>query len=128
MYRRVRPHLPQLFRYLLSGGSAAFLELSSYTLMLWGGVWYMLAASVSAGIGLLSAFVFHKHFAFRKKENTGSQLLRYIVLQGCNAVAQVTMVYVFVEFFGVDAFAAKILGIGVVVSWNFFLYKFFVYA
>jgi putative flippase GtrA len=34
----------------------------------------------------------------------------------------------FVEVFGVHELWAKILGIGCTVMWNFFLYKFFVYA
>ena len=128
MYARLRPHLPQLFRYLASGGSAAALELGSYQLMLWKGIWYLTAATVSSGIGLVSAFTFHKYFVFRRKENTGQHVVRYVLLQGANAVAQVAMVYVFVEFAGVHPFLAKILAIGVVVSWNFFLYKFFVYV
>lgn len=129
MYRRyIRPHLPQFFRYLLSGGSAAALELGSYKLMLLTGIWYLTAAIISSGIGLLSAFTFHKYFVFRKKENTTSHVVRYVILQGLNAIAQIALVYVFVEFVHVEPFLAKILAIGVVVSWNFFLYKFFVYV
>ena len=128
MYHRLRHHAPQFLRYLVSGGGAAALELSSYKLMLMGGVWYLAAASISAGIGLVSAFTFHKYFVFKKKENTRSHVIRYVILQGFNAIAQVTFVFIFVEFFSIDEFIAKILGIGVVVSWNFFLYKFFVYV
>jgi len=128
MYKKFLPHLPQFLRYLVSGGSAAALELGSYKLMLLANVWYLAAASISAGIGLLSAFTFHKYFVFRKKENTRSHVVRYIILQGGNAVAQVSFVYIFVEFFSVEEFIAKILGIGIVVSWNFFIYKLFVYV
>ena len=127
IYRRIKPHIPQLFRYLMSGGSAAALELGSYKLMLLSGIYYLHATIVSAGIGLLSAFTFHKYFVFKKKENTKSQVIRYIILQGGNALAQVIFVYVFVEFLGIGEFLSKVLGIGAVVSWNFFLYKFFVY-
>ncbi len=127
IYHTVRPHAPQFLKYLLSGGTAAFLELGSYQVMLMTGVWYLGAATISSGIGLISAFVLHKYFVFAKKENTGAQAVRYIVLQGMNAIAQIAFVYLFVEFFGVHEFLAKILGIGIVVSWNFFLYKLFVY-
>ena len=128
MYHRIRRHAPQFARYLVSGGSAAALELGSYKFMLVTNVWYLAAATISAGIGLVSAFIFHKHFVFQKKENTRSHVIRYIVLQSANAVAQIFFVYLFVEFFSIDEFFAKILGIGIVVSWNFFLYKFFVYV
>lgn len=128
MYQRIRPHIPQFLRYLVSGGGAAALELSSFQLMRYAGIWYLGAGFISSGIGLLSAFLFHKYFVFQKKENTGSHVWRYIVLQGGNALAQVGLLYIFVEFAHVDPFLGKILAIGVVVSWNFFLYKFFVYV
>lgn len=127
-YHAVRPHVPQMMRYLLSGGSAAALELGSFQLMQIAGIWYLLAGIVSSGIGLLSAFTFHKYFVFKKKENTTSHAVRFIVLQGLNAAAQVGLLYVFVEFADIPPFLGKILAIGVVVSWNFFLYKFFVYV
>ena len=127
-YHAVRPHVPQMFRYLMSGGSAAALELGSFQLMQWAGVWYLIAGIISSGIGLLSAFTFHKYFVFKKKENTTSHVVRYLILQGMNALAQVGLLFVFVEYFGVAPFLGKILAIGVVVSWNFFLYKFFVYV
>ncbi len=127
-YNTLHPHIPQLLRYLMSGGSAAALELGSFQLMQTAGLWYLAAGIISSCVGLLSAFTFHKYFVFQKKENTGSHVVRYLILQGLNALAQVGLLFVFVEYFGVAPFLGKILAIGVVVSWNFFLYKFFVYV
>lgn len=128
MWHHVRNHGPQFTKYVFSGGTAAFLELGSYKLMLVMDVWYLAAAFTSAIIGLLSAFIFHKYFVFKKKEKTGKQALRYILLQSCNAAAQTALVFLFVDFMGVEEFMAKVLGIGCTVAWNFFAYKFFVYA
>ena len=128
MYRHIRSHGPQFLRYLLSGGSAAALQLSSYQLMLMADVWYLAASIVSGAIGLTSAFLFHKYFVFKKKENTTSHLIRYFILQGTNAVTQVVLVYLFVELAGIHPLPAQVLSIGVVVSWNYFMYKFFVYV
>ena len=127
-YAKLRPHIPQMLRYVVSGGGAAALELGSFQLMQWSGIWYLIAGIVSSGIGLVSAFTFHKYFVFKKKENTSSHVVRYLILQGLNAIAQVGLLYVFVEYAGVSPLLGKILAIGVVVSWNFFLYKFFVYV
>ncbi len=118
----------QYFRYLLSGSSAAFLEVTSNWAMLHSGMAYLNAAKISGGIGLLCAFLFHKFFAFKKKEQTSKQVIRYVILQGCNYIAQIYMIYLFVEFAGVPPFFAKILAIAITVLWNFFVYKFFVYA
>jgi putative flippase GtrA len=128
MWKHLQAHGPQFARYLMSGFGAAFLELGSYKLMLLVGLWYLAAAIISAGVGLISAFVFHKYYSFRQKEKTAEQAIRYAILQAFNAFAQTGLVFVFVEFISVDAFIAKILGIGCTVTWNFFLYKLFVYA
>jgi len=128
MYQKIRQHLPQFLQYLVSGGSAAALELSSYQLMLWLDVWYAIAAPISGLVGLASAFIFHKYFVFQKKDQTQKQLIRYAILQTWNFFAQWALVFIFVEFLGVDPFLAKILGIGCTVMWNFFLYKLFVYV
>lgn len=128
MYQIARPHAPQFVRYLLSGGSAAFMELASYQVMLVAGVHYAIAAPVSGCAGLLSAFFLHKYIVFKKSGRTGSQVIRYAILQTFNFFAQWGLVILFVEGFGTHAIIAKILGIGCTVLWNFFLYKLFVYA
>lgn len=128
MWHRVRSHAPQFIRYLISGGTAAGLELASFQVMLYAGVWYFTAAKISGGVGLLAAFIGHKFFAFKKKDQTTRQFIKYAILQGCNYFAQLYMVYGFVEFAGVHPTIAKVLGIGITVLWNFLFYKFFVYA
>lgn len=128
MYRKLRPHFPQFVRYLVSGGTAAGLEIGSFQAMLYAGVYYFTAAKISGGVGLLTAFIGHKFFAFKKKQETSRQLVRYVLLQTCNYFAQLFMVYAFVEFAGLNATIAKVLGIAITVLWNFFIYKFFVYV
>jgi putative flippase GtrA len=123
-----RSHARQFTRYLFSGGSAAVLELGSYQLMLMADIWYVAASAISGAIGLLSAFTFHKYFVFQKQEKTTEHVVRFAMLQTFNFFAQLLVVYILVEFMGVDEFFAKVLGIGATVSWNFFLYKLFVYV
>lgn len=129
MYRHIRAHAPQFIRYLISGGTAAGLEIGSYQLMLWlwGNEFYFTAAKISGGVGLAAAFIGHKFFAFKKKNETGRQLVKYVILQACNYFAQLAMVFAFVEFAGIHPTAAKILGIGITVLWNFLIYKFLIY-
>jgi putative flippase GtrA len=123
-----RKHFMQILRYLASGFTAAGLEIGSYQLMLTLGVWYLAAATISTLIGTTTAFLLHKYIVFKKKDDTAAHVVRYIVQQTCNAIIQVFMVYVFVEFMHVHPFWAKIISIGMTVSWNFFIYKFLVYV
>lgn len=128
MLKRVLPHLPQILRYLCSGGAAAALEICSNYGMLFAGVPYLASTVVSGLIGTVSAFLFHKYFVFQKRERTPEQLFRYIIQQAVNLAVQVGLVYLLVTFVGVQPGIAKILSIGLTVSWNFLIYKFFVYV
>ena len=120
--------MPQLIRYLISGGTAAGLQISSNQLLLWSGMWFFTAAKISGGIGLVAAFIGHKFFAFKKKQQTGKQVFRFAILQICNYFLQLVMVYFFVTKLHVHPSIANILGIGITVSWNFVIYKLFVYV
>lgn len=128
MYRRIRPHLGQIVRYLISGGTAAALQLGVNQILLWSGVWFFTAAKISGGVGLISAFLGHKFFAFKKKEQTSKQLVRYVILQTVNYFIQLGIVYSFVVYGNIHPTIANVLAIGITVMWNFFVYKLFVYA
>lgn len=128
MYQRIRPHLPQFAQYLLSGGTAAAAEIGSYQLLLMMGTWYVAADWISGGIGVLVAFTLHKYLVFKKKERTVQHAARFSVLQAANYIVQRGLVVLFVEVFGAPPLLGKILGIGVTVSWNFFIYKFLIYV
>ena len=118
----------QFARYLFSGGTAAAAELLSYQGMLWAGIPYYVGAPLSGCIGIVVAFLLHKYFVFQKKEAVLRPSIRYSILTAWNLFAQWGLVIVFVEYAGLAPMLAKILGIGCTVSWNFFLYKFFVYV
>jgi len=128
LYRKHRAHAHQFGRYLLGGGSAAAMEILSYKLMLIVGVYYLVASPISNGIGILTTFLMQKYFVFKKREGMARHAARFTLLTTWNLIAQTFLVYAFVELAGLGPTVAKILGIGVVVSWNFFLYKFFVYT
>ena len=122
-----RPVAMQFMRYLISGGSAAGLAVAGYSLLVWLGVWYVLASVISDGIGFFLAFLFHKYFVFQKKGRGGMHMMRYTLLQIGNTIVQAGILYILVDFGGMDKILARILTIGIAVSWNFFFYKYFVY-
>ncbi len=126
-----RIHQTQIFqfvRYLFSGGLAAFIDLSTYIILVAMGVDKFIASPVGNITGLLSAFFLHKFIVFRDKKMTHWQFIRYILLQIWNSGAQIAVIWLVVDQMGQDKTVAKILGIGLTVSWNFFLYKFLVYV
>ncbi|MEK7218912.1 MAG: GtrA family protein [Patescibacteria group bacterium] len=119
--------LIQFARYLFSGGLAAFIDLSTYVVLVQLGVDKFIASPSGNVTGLLSAFFLHKFIVFRERKMTAMQFVRYMLLQVWNSLAQIAVIWLVVDVMGEDKTVAKILGIGLTVSWNFFLYKFLVY-
>ncbi len=124
----VKPTAIQFGRYLLSGGSAAAVELLSYKLFLVIGIPYAVGGVMSSVLGTVSAFLFHKYFSFKKRGDIAKHSIKYGMLTGFNFIAQNALLIAFVEGAGITPMWAKILSIGCAVCWNFILYKFVVYA
>ncbi|MFA6039753.1 MAG: GtrA family protein [Candidatus Peribacteraceae bacterium] len=125
--RAHKPLILQFTRYLFSGGLAAFIDLSTYVILVQLGVDKFIASPAGNITGLLSAFFLHKFLVFREKRMAPKQFARYMILQAWNGIAQIAVIWLVVDVMGEDKTVAKILGIGLTVSWNFFLYKFLVY-
>jgi putative flippase GtrA len=124
----VRPHAPQFLRYLLSGGGAAGLEVLTVHLLSLAGVEPVISGPVSGIVGITCAFLFHKYFAFRARQGTAKQTMRYGILTAGNFIVQTGLFLLLTEQFGIYPTISKIIVIGLGVSWNFFIYKYYVYA
>lgn len=121
-------HLPQFSLYVLSGGTAAVVDFGSYSLLLYFGIWYIAASVVSGVLGFVTTFLMNKYVAFRKRDNMLRHLLRFFIVDMFNILAITLVLYGLVDGLGMDKQIAKILAMGMVVLWNFFVYKFFVYV
>lgn len=128
IYHLLRPHAGQFGLYLLSGGSGTLLAAGSFKLLLILGVPYQIGALLTNALGTLYVFLFNKYAVFRKKQHFGKHSVRYALLTGFNFVAQYLLIIAFVEFFRIDPVIAQLLSVACAVSWNFLLYKFFVYV
>ena len=121
-------HLPQFSLYVLSGGTAAVVDFGSYALLIHMGVWYIAATVTSGVLGFATTFLMNKYVAFKKKNDFMRHLLRFFVVDMANIIVGAVALYALVDGLGMDKQVAKILTMGMVVLWNFFIYKFFVYV
>lgn len=128
MIRRVLRHLPQFSLYVLSGGTAAVVDFGSYALLIRLDVWYVAASVASGVLGFLTTFLMNKYVAFRKKKDFLRHLVRFIIVDTANIIVGTVVLYGLVDGLGMEKRAAKLLTMGMVVFWNFFIYKFFVYV
>ncbi|OGH79232.1 MAG: hypothetical protein A2469_03495 [Candidatus Magasanikbacteria bacterium RIFOXYC2_FULL_40_16] len=72
-------------------------------------------------------FSLNKYWSFRNKAMPHKQLVRYLSLAVFNYLFSVGTMYVFNHILNWDYRIVRIATIAVMVSWNFFLYKYWVY-
>ncbi|PIR50205.1 hypothetical protein COU79_00705 [Candidatus Peregrinibacteria bacterium CG10_big_fil_rev_8_21_14_0_10_54_7] len=128
MLRKISPHTKQFALYIFSGGLAFVADYGSYLLMLQAGMWYVTANLWANVIGFFATFFLHKFITFRTEGDPFNHFIRYCVMTAISVAGQTAVLYALVEFGNIGEEFAKIISMGIVVLWNFFLYKRFVYV
>lgn len=86
-----------------------------------------LAVVANQAFVLAYNFSLNKYWTFGNKEIPHKQLMRYLTLAAANYGFSVLMMYIFNEVLGFDYRLVRLGTILAAVSWNFFLYKYWVY-
>lgn len=128
MIRRILRHLPQFCLYVFSGGTAATVDFGTYAILIRLGVWYVAATFVSGTLGFFTTFLMNKFVAFRRNADFWKHLMRFTVVDLGNIAVGAIVLFGLVDGLGMEKQVAKLLTMGMVVLWNFLLYKFFVYV
>lgn len=119
----------RISKYLISGFSAFAIDWGVY--LVCTRAFHMneyIANIVSVLVGATFAFLANKFWSFGHRENTGRQTQRFAVLFVFNYLFQQTGFYVALNYLHAHDLIAKIVLIGMMVSWNFLIYKYWVYA
>lgn len=77
---------------------------------------------------LVYVFLLNKYWSFRNKEMPHKQIIRFLTLAGFNYFVSVFAMYIFNHKLEFDYRLVRLATIALAVSWNFFLYKYWVYA
>ncbi len=119
----------RIVRYLISGFSAAGVDGIVYlALTRFFHVQSFNANFFSVLAGASCAFVANKFWSFQTRVNTATQGRRFVTLFIFNYCFQQAGFFVAVHYLRLYDLAAKVLIIGIMVCWNFLLYKYWVYA
>jgi putative flippase GtrA len=128
MLHLIHPHLTLFALYVVSGSTAAVMDFGSYFLLIHMGIWYIAASTIGSILGFWTAFLCHKYFVFKKRQAFFKHLGRYCMVEVLSTGLSLAILYGFVEYTSVGEEYGKIISMGSVVLWNFFLYKLFVYV
>ncbi len=118
----------QFVKYVVVGVSGLVIDLSTLifftTVFGWTPVF---AVIVNQSIVLGYNFTLNKYWSFRNTAIPHTQLVRYFILAACNYGISVLLMYIFHDLLSYDYRLVRIGTIALMVSWNFFLYKYWVY-
>lgn len=110
-------------RYLLIGGSSAFIEFVCFVFLnkILGLI--VIANIISFLVGLLYSFLLHRLWTFRgnHKINPKLQFLSYTVLAVMNLIITSNMIFYLNSSLHVPAWIAKLICMVLVVIWNFII-------
>lgn len=87
----------------------------------------VLAVALNQAIVLVYNFLLNKYWSFKNTEMPKKQVIRYLMLAAFNYGFSVLTMYIFSDVLNFDYRLVRICTIILAVSWNFMLYKHWVY-
>lgn len=119
----------QFFRYFLIGISGVALDIGSlYILKTYFDMRPVTAVIVNQLLMLNYIFFLNKKWSFGASGLTHQQMVRFYILAGINYLFSIFWMWVLNENLSVHYLITRIMNIALAVSWNFLLYKFWVFA
>ncbi len=118
----------QFIKYFIVGFSGVFLDLGTLIIFKqYLGLSAVLAVALNQFIVLIYNFTLNKYWSFGNRELPHKQIVRYLILAGINYFISVAVMYFFNQQLGYDYRLVRLATIVLMVCWNFFLYKYWVY-
>ena len=123
--------------YAIVGFSSVVIDLISlFILKQFLGVKPVLAVAINQVFIIIFVFCLNKFWSFQSHHDTPSQVIRFSILLAYNYFFAVIWMWFWISIMGLHVYylqfdigylLARVVSIIIAVSWNFFLYKFWVY-
>jgi putative flippase GtrA len=101
--RLTAPAIIQFVKFGIVGVSNTLLFFAIYTALVKGfGVWYVAASAIGYIVGAVNGFLLNRRWTFREHIGDSLTPVRWTVVQGCGLLANLGLVYLFVDGAGLD--------------------------
>ncbi len=120
----------KIFRYLVSGGSAAVVNVVFLFIFVeWFHLWYVISSILAFLIAFVVSFLLQKFWTFRNtsKEGVHKQAGVYFVVAVINLALNTALIYFFVEYFNFHYLLGQIVASGLIAISSFFIYSKFIF-
>ncbi|MBU1896073.1 GtrA family protein, partial [Patescibacteria group bacterium] len=117
----------QFVKYFAVGVSGVVLDITSLILLKEVfGISPVVAVIINQAFLIAYVFFLNKYWSFKNKELPHKQIIKFLTLSLFNYIFSVIAMYIFSTQMEFNYILVRILTIVVMVSWNFFLYKYWV--
>ena len=119
----------QFFRYFITGVSGFVLDIITlYIFRELLGFDPVYSVALNQIIMIAYLFTLNKVYSFRVNGHTKTQLMKFVTVMGFNYVVAVVWMWFWNERLALEyVYTIRVVNIVLSVSWNFLLYKFWVY-
>lgn len=118
----------EFFKYFIVGISGFLLDVGSlFVLKEYLGLRPVVAVIINQPFIVVGMFYFYKKWSFKADGVTNKQFVRFVVVSAANYLISALWIYAFHDKMGMHYILARIFNIILAVSWNFVIYKFWVY-
>ncbi len=122
----------QFIKFSFVGASNALISLGVYSLLVYLGLHYIAANTLTFTFAVLYSFLLNSIFVFRKSENesrnTFLTLLKTFATYGTTGILiQSALLYLFIDVYGISKYLAQVFCILINLPLNFCLNKFWAY-
>ena len=121
--------LMQFVKYGISGCTSFVVEYSVFVglTLLFPRISILIPNSIAMFTSFWVSFLLNKFWSFKSQGQFMKQLTKFVMLFFINLGVSSLMLYLMVSVGGMNKFIAKLITIGVIVCWNFIIYKKVIY-
>lgn len=130
-YSGLMKHLHHLFKYVVSGGSSACVNLGMlYLLTEYAHLHYLQSAILAFIAAVFISFLLQKFWTFQdmRKEIIHWQMMWFLILSLTNLIINTLLIYSLVEYLHLWYLAAAVASGALLAISNFFIYKHVIFA
>lgn len=129
-FKKIKIDIKKTMLFIFAGSMGAITSLLIYAILLKVlGVWYLYASIIAFILASFAGFCFQKYITFKdvSKGNIKKQIFYYFIFAGFNLILNIIILSFFVEFLKIDSLIAKILTLGIIAVWSYFIYQKYIY-
>lgn len=106
-------------KYAVVGVANVTIDLALYALLVYLGVWYVAAKSLSLVVATLNGYTFNRIWTFRAGRHRHTTLARYVSVQAAGLAINLALLTTLVELAGRAPFVAQLIALPFVCAFTF---------